>query len=212
MTLSITNKADLFPEIGFPLNRNPNKVSEGLLFIPDISGFTHFVENTDIQTGSQITADLLSTLVESNQLGLKVSEIEGDAVLFYRYGPAPSIQEVMNQAQMMLEAFQSRIHSWQLISDQASKLSLKLIVHYGPLASISVGNSHNKLYGRTVVEAHRLLKNDIDADSYLLMTDSFLSSSSHLELGSALDVPVFNHICQTYDNLGRICYTFLPFP
>lgn len=34
-------------------------VFDGLLFIPDISGFTELVHSTDVQTGKQITCELL---------------------------------------------------------------------------------------------------------------------------------------------------------
>lgn len=209
MTLSINHRENLIDKNTLSLKGFPNRVGEGLVFIPDISGFTHFVENVDIQTGSQITADLLSVLVNSNQIGLTVSEIEGDAVLFYRYGPAPTIQEIVDQASAMQDAFQSRLLTWGLIHDQVNKLSLKLIVHYGPLASISVGNAFNKLYGRTVLEAHQLLKNDIDTHSYLLLTEAFLKSSqTYKELE---DCPNENANCKTYKSVDHISYAFLPF-
>ncbi|PZR27794.1 MAG: DUF2652 domain-containing protein [Azospira oryzae] len=209
MTLSINHSENLIGKNSLSLNGFPNRVGEGLVFIPDISGFTHFVESVDIQTGSQITADLLSVLVNSNRIGLTVSEIEGDAVLFYRYGQAPTIQEILDQALVMQEAFQSRLLSWGLIQDAVSKLSLKLIVHYGPLASISVGNAFNKLYGRTVLEAHQLLKNDIDTHSYLLLTEAFLKSSqAYTELD---DCPNQNANCKTYKSVDHISYAFLPF-
>ena len=58
-------------------------VRTGMLFIPDISGFTSLVHSPDLQTGSAITQELLSAVIGQNELGMKISEIEGDAVLFY---------------------------------------------------------------------------------------------------------------------------------
>ena len=54
---------------------------KGLIFIPDISGFTNFVKKIDDELGWKITRELLIEIIESNPLYLEISEIEGDAVL-----------------------------------------------------------------------------------------------------------------------------------
>jgi len=65
----------------------------GLLCIADISGFTHFVRNTDLESGSSITQALMKAIIDSNILGLQVSEIEGDAVFFYKLEPHHQLTE-----------------------------------------------------------------------------------------------------------------------
>ena len=55
--------------------------NKGLLFIPDISGFTRFVNETEIDHSRLIIQELLEILINANQIGLEVSEIEGDAIL-----------------------------------------------------------------------------------------------------------------------------------
>ena len=54
--------------------------SKSLLFVPDITGFTKFVNNTEIDHSQHIISELLENIIDSNQLDLEVSEIEGDAV------------------------------------------------------------------------------------------------------------------------------------
>lgn len=152
-------------------------VNEGLVVIPDISGFSHFVENTDIKTGSYITSELLSAILQSNYLGLRVSEIEGDAILFYRPGKAPTINDMMSQAMEMREAFNTRLESMISLTPEAKNLSLKVIVHYGPMTSFLIEGIHRKLYGPAVVEAHNLLKNSIEGHSYILLTEAFQKAS-----------------------------------
>jgi hypothetical protein len=44
-----------------------------LLFIPDISGFTQFVHETEILHSGHIVAELLELLIDSDQLGMTVS-------------------------------------------------------------------------------------------------------------------------------------------
>ena len=58
-----------------------------LFVIPDIGGFTKFVAQTEVSHSQHIIKELLEILVDANTMGLKVSEFEGDAVLFYRAGP-----------------------------------------------------------------------------------------------------------------------------
>lgn len=40
---------------------------EGVIIIPDISGFTQFVYDTDIKLGKEITTELLSIILNTNE-------------------------------------------------------------------------------------------------------------------------------------------------
>jgi hypothetical protein len=57
-------------------------VQPALLFMPDISGFTEFVNSTEITHAQSIIQEVLEQIIESNQMSLEVGEIEGDAVFF----------------------------------------------------------------------------------------------------------------------------------
>lgn len=134
---------------------------EGIIFIPDISGFAKFVHDTDIKLGKEIAAELLSVILHTNILNLKVSEIEGDAILFYRYGPPPTLKDLMNQYEFMLIAFKKKLRELKGQRHLSGlELSLKLVVHFGPIAEYKL-YGFKKLYGEAIIEAHRLLKNDI---------------------------------------------------
>lgn len=61
-------------------NYSPS-VKQAFYFIPDISGFSGFVENTAIEHSIHIVSELLEILLDNNILNLKLSEIEGDALL-----------------------------------------------------------------------------------------------------------------------------------
>src|SRR5690606_5042433 len=90
--------------------KKKNEEHLGMIFIPDISGFTKFVHDFDIKQGKEIISELLSTILDTNILNLKVSEIEGDAILFYKYGTLPTLKELMNQYELMLIAFKKRLN------------------------------------------------------------------------------------------------------
>jgi uncharacterized protein DUF2652 len=154
--------------------------NKGLLFIPDISGFTRFVNQTEIEHSRWIVQELLEILINSNEIGLQISEIEGDAILFYKFGQSPSLQEMYKQVEKMFREF----HKQLIVYDNrrfcqcqacsaAANLSLKVITHYGEFTGYHVKN-FNKLIGKDVIVAHQLLKNDIEQDEYWLVTKEVL--------------------------------------
>jgi len=154
----------------------------GLLFIPDISGFTRFVNQTEIEHSSLIIEELLEILINSNQIGLEVSEIEGDAILFYKFGPRPELEEVYGQVKNMFCSFHKGVASYALrrycyckACSSAVDLTLKVITHYGEFTGYNV-KQFNKLIGKDIIIAHQLLKNDIDLHEYWLVTDNLLTN------------------------------------
>ena len=155
-----------------------NVTKPALLFVPDISGFTQFVQATEIAHSRHIIEELLEKLIEANAIGLQVSEVEGDAVLFYRFGHPPTAEEFFQQAQKMFVAFRShlRLYVTQRICQcgacvSAQDLSLKIVAHYGPITQSHI-KEHVKLFGQDVITVHRLLKNDISHHEYALFTQA----------------------------------------
>jgi hypothetical protein len=150
----------------------------GLLFIPDISGFTQFVEKTEIEHSQFIIQKLLETLINSNQLELQVSEIEGDAILFYKFGNPPGSKVIYDQVEKMFCDFHHLLRSISVhrlcqcgACRESEKLSLKIITHQGEFTTYNV-KEFSKLIGKDVIRVHQLLKNDIPQHEYWLVTDN----------------------------------------
>ena len=179
-------------------------IDEGNLLIPDISGFTRFVQNTDMEIGKHIISRLLTVLLNTNVLNMDVSEIEGDAILFYKLGKRFSATEVMTQFNMMQKRFRTELLQLAQETGLDLKLSLKMIAHYGQLSQYRVGR-FTKLYGTSVIEAHRLLKNSIESDEYLIITDNL--SNNELLLNNRIGFA--NRVCETYSQIDPICFTWL---
>ena len=152
------------------------KAEQGLILIPDVSGFTDFVPSICIEAGSYILRELLITIMDSNRLGMKVSEVEGDAVLFYKFGLPPQIDLIIEQYEIMLKNFREKLDAIESLIDRKLNLSLKLVVHYGLFVEYAVGG-FSKLYGNAVVQSHCLLKNAIQSSTYLLFTSELLNCS-----------------------------------
>ena len=190
-------------------------VQPALIFIPDISGFTEFVTNTEISHSQHIISELLEIMVEANDIGMKVSEIEGDAILFYRFGKAPTAAELLAQVQRMFIRFHAHLkkyHTHRICNCGACKtatnLTLKFVAHYGEITMNTV-KQHNKLFGKDVIVAHRLLKNDIEHHEYALITHDLVSACPQwVDLETIAWSPL-QQSEQTYDS-GKAKFCYLP--
>jgi hypothetical protein len=184
--------------------------NKGLLFIPDISGFSKFVHESEIEHSRLIIQDLLEVLINSNHAGLEISEIEGDAILFYKYGAPPSLQEIYKQVEKMFVEFHKHLLSYEYrrlcqckACITAINLTLKVITHYGEFTGYNVKN-FNKLIGKDVIVAHQLLKNDIAQHEYWLVTDNLLPDKKPLHLADWMEWG--DRVQQT--DTGQIAYHF----
>ena len=85
------------------------KARPTLICIPDISGFTQFMSDMDFELTSKVIPALLNNIIYSNEIGLKVSEIEGDAVLFYRPGELPPFEKLVKQCKYFYTEFYKQL-------------------------------------------------------------------------------------------------------
>lgn len=187
---------------------------KALFFIPDISGFSEFVHNTDIIHSRHIMSELLEDLLENNILKLELAEIEGDALFLYKTKNIPTLDLIFKQVRVMFIALQKQLKRYQYerichcgACSSTENLSLKFIVHYGDVEFIKVKKSV-KPFGSDVIKAHRLLKNQIPIDEYVLFTQSVFSFENNSQdsfdfLKSAIAGK------ETYD-FGEIDYFYLP--
>jgi hypothetical protein len=159
-------------------------MNRGLLFIPDISGFTRFVHETELDHSRLIIKELLEVIIDSNDSGLEISEIEGDAILFYKFGEPPALGDLYHQVEKMFRAFHQSLIAYDVrrycqckACTSAISLSLKVITHYGEFTQYSV-STFRKLIGKDLIVAHQLLKNEIPEHEYWLITSSLSGTSA----------------------------------
>src|SRR5678815_975371 len=166
----------------------PGQTQPALLFMPDISGFTQFVSETEVMHSQHIVQELLEILIDSNHLNLQVSEIEGDAIFFYKPGDKPDLKSLLQQVEKMFTRFHAhlKLYEHQRICPcgackNAVDLSLKIIVHFGDVTGISI-KEHKKLFGKDVILLHRLLKNSLNRREYVLFTEGLVNELEHYHL------------------------------
>lgn len=164
--------------------------NKGLLFIPDISGFSRFVAETEIDHSRLIIQELLEILINANNIGLEISEIEGDAILFYKFGDPPGMTEIYRQVEKMFVEFHRSIIAYEQrrycqckACVSAINLTLKVITHYGEFTGYNVKN-FSKLIGKDIIVAHQLLKNDIQQHEYWLITQNLLPEGKTLDFAT----------------------------
>ena len=198
--------------------------NKGLLFIPDISGFSKFVNEVEIQHSQFIIQQLLELLINANDSGLEISEIEGDAILFYKFGQPADLDSLYKQVEKMFRSFHQYLISYDnrkicqcKACISAVDLTLKVITHYGEFTPLSV-QQFNKLIGKDVIVAHQLLKNDIAQHEYWLVTDNLLQDKkpAHLtdwmEWGDRVQQTETGQIPYHFTQLGELKSRIEPEP
>lgn len=148
---------------------------KGIIFIPDISGFTNFVKSINIDLGATITINLLNEIINNNPLDLELTQIEGDALLFYKVGQPIPLKDLLAAFEKIYNAFDARYRSLKSQYKIDSNLSLKFIVHYGDIKVYNVKGFRN-LFGQAVIESHSLLKNNSGKTEYILVTEAYLNA------------------------------------
>lgn len=160
-------------------------MEKSLLFIPDISGFTEFVQSTEVEHSQHVIAELLEILLAANANEYQLAEVEGDALFFYQEEELPSLESLLAKAEKMFTAFYSHLKLLEKnricpcnACATAPNLNLKIIAHSGELQFMTI-QGKRKPFGTEVIETHRLMKNSVESDKYILLSKN-LGDSIHL--------------------------------
>lgn len=201
----------MFARLVLPPRIEPLVIEKATIFIPDISGFTAFYTRTELEHSSHILNELLEVLVESNCTDCTLAEVEGDALLFYRKGQALPYEVLIRQCLDMFEAFHTRLKFIERDSicpcgacQTASDLTLKFVVHYGTIKELRIAR-FTKASGLDMIIAHRLLKNSIPSDEYILATEQYLGACLAADAEPELAWQAGE---ETYPAIGRLAFRF----
>jgi hypothetical protein len=181
-------------------------MSDYTLFIPDISGFTRFVKSTEISHSKHIIEELITLIIDSVGDSFEVAEIEGDAVFFYS-DKEYTAQELIDLSKQIYVAFHMHLLHYQNnricncgACTSAVALKLKFVVHRGEVSLAQFGKRAAKPFGDSVIAIHRLLKNDVPSDEYVLLSDQ-IPTDPAIELNG--------EGVKSDDDLGELHYRFL---
>ncbi len=182
----------------------------GHLVLADISGYTRFLTDSELEHANGIIGELLNAIIEAIGAPLEISRIEGDAV--FMYGVVPEGMNgltVLETVEQTYVSFRSALETMVLNTTcqcnacvNIGALGLKIVMHCGEFAVTTVGPL-TTLSGSDVIVAHRLLKNSVreatGIDDYLLVTEACVEDLG-LERLAAGWVP---HT-ESYDDVGEV--------
>lgn len=187
-----------------------------LICIPDISGFTKFMSEVDFELSSKVIPALLNNIIYANEIGLKVSEIEGDAVLFFKTGELPSLKVLVEQCKTFYAEFYKQIDV--LIKKYKKEhsdvnfpelLGLKIILHVGEeIAMVPIGN-RIKLMGEDVITAHRLLKNEVPLEEYILLSNKLLDQFKNSDVDSEFNWDLLHEMTMDLEHIGSLKFNYI---
>jgi hypothetical protein len=189
-----------------------------ILILADISGYTKFMlaNQTAIVHGQMVITKLLEEIIHEVEIPLEVKEIEGDAVFLYAIKPNDEAEWEETRRLIgrklvgFFEAFARGILAGSEFAlcpcpscQNIDQLKLKIVVHSGEAVFHKIAH-FSDISGVDVILAHRLLKNSIPSDEYVLMTES---AYRELEFSSEVEVKRGE---EHYEGFGTIrTYTYL---
>jgi len=184
------------------------KTQTGYMVLADISGYTSYVAQTEIEHADLALSYLLETIVEKISNLLTVCQLEGDAVFAYieesKLEEAKSLLELIDQTYLAFREKELALYAGATCPCRACKalptLDLKFIVHHGDYLIQNVaGASH--LLGTDVNLIHRLAKNHVSQSTgwkgYALFTDPALERMKHRK-------DDFFKRSESYEHLGNV--------
>jgi hypothetical protein len=141
---------------------------QGFLIISDITGYSKYLHESELEHARDSLTALLNLLIEHTQSPLVLSKLEGDAV--FSYAPLGGFL----QGQSLLDMIESTYASFRKALDlmvlnttctcnacrNLPNLDLKFFVHFGSYMTQKLGN-FTELVGNDVNLVHRLAKNHI---------------------------------------------------
>ena len=97
------------PWEGFDKESRGDRINNGLILIPDISGYTEFVYSAELNHAQRIVSVLLESMINTREIDLELCEIEGDALLCFLHGDPPPFKRIRDQIYGWHRAFHSTL-------------------------------------------------------------------------------------------------------
>ena len=184
------------------------KTQTGYLVLADISGYTSFVAQTEIEHADMALSFLLETIIEKLSSLLTISKLEGDAVFAYveenKLEEAKALLELIDQTYLAFRDKALALYSQATCPCRACQalptLDLKFMVHHGVFIIQQVAGIKD-LLGTDVNLVHRLSKNHVSESmgwkGYALFTDQGLERMQ-------TDKESFVQQTESYEHLGEV--------
>jgi uncharacterized protein YndB with AHSA1/START domain/class 3 adenylate cyclase len=149
----------------------------GHLVLADISGYTAFVADTELEHSREILNELLETIVRCLAEHLAIGQIEGDAI--FALGerlpadPVAWLEDCFFRFHRHLNRIKEVTTCPCKACANVGVLTLKFVCHWGEYLPQTFANKETYV-GNAVNVVHRLLKNKVPSREYVLVTEAAL--------------------------------------
>ena len=184
------------------------KTQTGYLLLADISGYTSFVAQTEIEHAHIALSLLLETIVEKLSSLLTIFQLEGEAVFAYseesKLWEGKSLLGLIDQTYLAFRDHAEALYAGATCPCKACKaiptLDLKFMVHHGDFIIRQVAGIKH-LLGTDINLLHRLSKNHVAESTgwqgYALFTNQGLEQMQ-------TDKASFVQQTESYEHLGDV--------
>jgi hypothetical protein len=187
-----------------------NEPRTGYLVVADITGYTAYLSDSELEHARDSLNAFLELLVEYTRRPLLISRLEGDAVFSYAF------DEQVLEGQILVDLIEStylafrKARQMMVINTTCTcracanipNLDLKFFLHHGRYAFQDVGD-YKELVGTDVNLIHRLAKNTIVASTgiraYAAYTAAVMAAIGLAEFAASL-----TEHTEQYDHIGQV--------
>ena len=186
------------------------KTVTGFILIADISGYTMFLSQSELEHAQEILQSLLGLLIKNTKIPLIISRLEGDAVI--SYAPEGSLLQGATLLEMVESCYVAFKRAIELMvinttcTCNACKniptLDLKFFVHYGSFV-LQPLPAYTELIGTDVNLIHRLTKNHVKEETglqaYALFTRAAINALGLQEWAGEMLA-----LTESYEHIGEV--------
>ncbi len=177
--------------------------------IADISGYTGYLAEVELDHAQGILADLIEAVVSALRPNFRLAKLEGDAAFTYATAERIDGSMLLDTIERCYFGFRRRRRDVRQATScecnacvRIPDLNLKFVVHHG-LAIHQRVAGRQELLGSDVIVVHRLLKNEVverlGIGAYALITQHCVDASDIDPVALGM-----RGITETYDRIGDV--------
>jgi hypothetical protein len=177
--------------------------------IADISGYTGYLADVELDHAQDILADLIGAVVTALRPNFRLAKLEGDAAFTSMSAEVVDGSMLLDTIERCYFGFRRRRRDVRQATScecnacvQIPDLDLKFVVHHGIAMHQKVAG-REELLGSDVIVAHRLLKNDVvdrlGMSAYALISQACIDAS---DIDPAA-LGMLEH-SESYDRIGDV--------
>jgi hypothetical protein len=177
--------------------------------IADISGYTGYLADVELDHAQDILADLIGAVVTALRPNFRLAKLEGDAAFTFMTAETIDGSMLLDTIERCYFGFRRRRRDVRQATSCACNacvripdLDLKFVIHHGTAIHQKVAG-RQELLGSDVIVAHRLLKNEVverlGIEAYALISQACIAAS---DIDPAA-LGMMQHT-ETYDRIGEV--------